>query len=256
MNGFLETVVADKRREVEALLSAERQAAPQRADAGVRDFAAAIADGGVIAELKRRSPTVESFPRGTDPLAQARIYDGHGAAAISIVTDTPRFGMTLDDVGAVRDATPLPVLVKDFVVDVAQVRAAWAAGADAVLLIARIVDEAALAELHAMADRLGVAALVECHDVDDMRKAARIGARLVGVNTRDLDTLELDALAAREVMTHRPRGALLVAESGLSTRPELDALAALGADAFLVGSALLKADDPARLLDELTGGAR
>ena len=108
MSGFLDTVVADKRLEVADLLARESAAPFARTGPDPRGFAAAVAGGGVIAELKRRSPTVEAFPRAADPLAQARVYRDHGAAAVSVVTDTPRFGMTLADVGPVRDATGLP----------------------------------------------------------------------------------------------------------------------------------------------------
>jgi len=253
MSGFLDTVLADKKRDVADLLAREAAAPFTRSGPSPRGFAAAIAGGGVIAELKRRSPTVDAFPRAADPPALAGVYAAHGACAISVVTDTPRFGMTLGDVGIIRAAADLPVLVKDFVIDAAQVRAAWAAGADAVLLIARIVDDGLLADLHAEAARLGLDALVECHDETDLDMARRLGAPLVGINSRDLDTLAMSADGLRRLITRKPDGCLMVAESGMTRRADIEELAALGADAFLIGGALLSADDPGRLLDELRG---
>ncbi len=253
MTGFLTSVVADKLREITALDAA---ALTERAGDAPRGFAAALPGGGIIAELKRKSPSVPSFPRGDDPLGQARIYEAHGAAAISIVTDTPRFGMTLADVADVRAAVGLPVIVKDFVVDPLQVRAAWAAGADCVLLIARIVDDGLLAELLALVHDLGMDALVECHDLRDLEAARDVGAPLVGVNSRDLDTLEMSRAGLRDLVARKPEGCLMVAESGLTGRADIEDLTALGADAFLIGSSLLKSDDPGRLLDELRGAER
>lgn len=256
MTGFLAAVVDDKIREIAELTAYEHSAAFTRTGSPPRGFAAAVADGGIIAELKRRSPTVASFPRGDDPLAQALTYAAHGAAAVSIVTDTPRFGMVLAEVATVRDAIALPVLVKDFLIDVVQVRAAWAAGADAVLLIARIVDDARLAELHAEAKALGLDALVECHDEADLEKARRLGAPLVGINSRDLDTLHMSAGGMERMIALKPEGCLMVAESGMTCRDDIETMAALGADAFLIGSVLLAADDPGHLLDQLRGATR
>ncbi len=252
MSGLLTTIAGEKRDLVIRLLAASP---PVRAAARgpVRGLVAAISGGGVIAEIKRRSPSVDEFPNGRDPLAQARIYAENGAAAISIVTDTPRFGMTLDDVIAVRDTVDLPVLVKDFVIDASQILIAWAAGADAILLIARMVDTDLLRHLHDEATALGLAALVECHDETDLQSAVAAGATLIGVNSRNLDTLELDLKTTRRLLNQKPTGTVMVAESGLKTRSEIEEMARLGADAFLIGSTLLKAADPGQTLRHLTG---
>ena len=252
MSGLLERIAAEKR----ALLNAGAlDAVPDRPSAvgPVRDFRAAVRGGGIIAEIKRRSPSVETFPNAADPLAQARTYAANGATAISVVTDTPRFGMTLDDATAIREAGGLPVLVKDFVIDPRQVRAAWAAGADCVLLIARLVDVPTLRTLRLAAAELGVAALIECHDEADLRAALAAGGDLLGVNSRDLDTLELDLDTTRRLLRAKPADVLMVAESGLRTRADLLEMAALGADAFLIGGTLLTAPDPGRTLRHLTG---
>jgi len=252
MSGLLTTIAAEKRDIVAGLLA---QTPPLRPEAHgpVRGFVEAVQRGGVIAEIKRRSPSVDAFPNGRDPLSLARIYQANGAAAISIVTDTPRFGMTLDDVTAVRETVGIPVLVKDFVIDAAQIRAAWAAGADAILLIARLVDGDLLRHLHDEAEALGLAALVECHDDDDLDAAVAVGATLIGINSRNLDTLELDLHTTRRLLQRHPADTIMVAESGLRNRADILDLAALGADAFLIGSTLLTAADPGLTLRHLTG---
>lgn len=252
MSGLLDVIAAEKRALLDA--GALDDAAARAADqAPVRDFAAAVRGGGIIAEVKRRSPSVEAFPNARDPLAQARVYAANGAAAISVVTDTPRFGMTLDEAGAIRRETGLPVLVKDFVIDARQLRAAWAAGADCVLLIARLVDAGRLRRLREAATELGVATLIECHDEADLHAAVTAGGDLLGVNSRDLDTLALDLDTTRRLLRAKPAGAVMVAESGLRTRADLTEMAELGADAFLIGGTLLNAPDPGRTLRLLTG---
>jgi indole-3-glycerol phosphate synthase len=252
MSGLLTTIAEEKLVLVAQLLA---NSPPVRPDArgAVRGLVSAIRGGGVIAEIKRCSPSVLEFPNGSDPLAQARIYAENGASAISIVTDTPRFGMTLDDVVAVRDTVDLPVLVKDFVIDASQIRAAWAAGADAILLIARMVGTETLRHLHEEATALGLAALVECHDEADLQSAVAAGATLIGVNSRNLDTLVLDLKTTRRLLNQKPAGTVMVAESGLKTRSEINEMAELGADAFLIGGTLLTAADPGQTLRHLTG---
>jgi indole-3-glycerol phosphate synthase len=219
-----------------------------------RDFLGALARrGAIIAEIKRRSPSVPAF-RQCGPVEDlARVYAGSGAAAISIVTDEPNFGTSLVDVARVRAAVGLPVLVKDFVLDDYQVLEARAAGADALLLIARILAPETLAHLLASARRLGMEALVECHDASDVARAAGAGASCVGVNHRDLASLAVSLAPARELFARIPAGARRVAESGIESRVAIEDLLAAGADAFLIGGALLRADDPGAKLRELAG---
>ncbi len=259
MNGFLSRVMAAKREEV-AFLAAAADAGALRAEAEarpVRDFAAALraapGDVAVIAEFKRRSPSVVEFPRGVDPAATARVYAANGAAALSVVTDEPNFGTSLADASAARAACELPLLVKDFVFDPLQVLLARAAGADALLLIARTLAPGELAGLLAAIGDAGMTALVECHDEHDVQKALTAGAPLIGVNSRDLESLDVDLDAPRRLLPLLRRRALAVAESGIRTRAEVEAMAACGADACLIGGALLQADDPAALLRELGG---
>ena len=260
MNGFMTLVLTQKTREIAVLrgglpaVADERAALTQAAqDMPVRDFAAAVAGGGIIAEIKRRSPSVDRF-RQNGPVADlARIYAEAGAAAISIVTDELNFGTSLRDVRPVRDAVDLPVLVKDFVVDHCQIVAARLAGADCLLLIARLLSREQLRDLHDHVTALGMTALVECHSEADVAAALAVGARLAGVNSRNLESLSMDTTAHARLLPRLGGHAIPVAESGIKAREDINALQELGAEAFLVGGALLSAADPGALLRLLSG---
>ncbi len=258
MSGFLSRVVAERRAETDALRGSADlgllRAAAARAPA--RDFAGALRGGNaVIAEFKRRSPSVAVFRHGGDPAALARIYAGAGAAALSVVACPRHFGSDLADAAAARRTAGLPLLVKDFIVDPLQVLAARAAGADAVLLIARVLGGDELADLLGRVRELGAEALVECHDERDVAAARAAGAVLVGVNSRDLETLAVDADAPRRLLPSAASFALAVAESGIRARADVLDLAACGASAFLVGGALLQSPDPSATLRSLRGEA-
>ena len=252
---FLAKILPGKRAEEENLGRLFTELAPQRpANVGVRDFAAAlVSSGAVIAEVKHRSPSNPSFRQFAPPARLAAAYARGGAAALSVVTDEPNFGTSLADVAAMRRACPLPVLVKDFVVGPNQVLAAWQAGADAVLLIARLLDGATLARLLSLVHQLGLQALVECHDQEDMDKSVAAGARILGINNRDLARLTTDLDNTRRLLPRVPAGLLTVSESGINRRAEIEELGAAGAGAFLVGHALLLSSDPGRKVRELTG---
>jgi len=252
---FLDRVMQEKHAEVAAkkqahpLTDVELQTAPP-----VRDFRAAIDGGGrIIAELKARTPTVDSFLHSSSLDALAQTYERNGAAAISIVTDEKNFGTSLDTVTRVRERVALPILVKDFVFDPYQVTEARAAGADALLLIARLVDGARLGGLLELVCDLGMSALVETHNEAEVETAIGAGATIVGVNNRDLDTMETSLETTRRLAAHIPGNVILVAESGIHTRSDVDMLAASGASAFLIGGSLLRAEDPGALLRDLTG---
>lgn len=253
---FLDQVVAEKLREVAAAKSARpadsllgfaRREQP-------RDFHAAVArPGAVIAELKARTPTVASF-RNTASLRElAGVYERNGAAAISIVTDPARFGTSLADVTAVRERVALPVLAKDFVIDQYQILAARAAGADAVLLIVRLLDLDRLRSLLAFASELGMSALVETHSEPEILAALAAGARIIGINNRDLDTMTVSLDTTRRLAALVPPQVVLVSESGIESRADVESLTASGARAFLVGGSLLAARDPGAALRALTG---
>lgn len=251
---FLERIRPLKEREAAALRTGFAVRPPRRQGPPPRDFAGALRGGQrLIAEVKRRSPSDPGFRQDAAVDRLAAVYERSGAAAVSIVTDGPNFGTSLDDVPALRAASSLPVLAKDFVLDEAQVRAAWAAGADAVLLIARFVTPRLLARLLACVRGLGLGSLVECHDGADVRAALDAGAAVVGLNNRDLDALTTDVGLTARLLPLLPPTVVRVAESGIDARAQVVDLAGRGADAFLVGHALLKHRDPGRKLRQLLG---
>jgi indole-3-glycerol phosphate synthase len=205
----------------------------------------------VIAECKRRSPSRGILRLEYDASAHARAYEAAGAAAISVLTEPTFFDGAPDHLRAVRDAVSVPLLRKDFIVTEYQVFEAAALGADAVLLIVGALEDAALARLLATAHELGLAALVEVYDLEELRRALDAGARIVGVNSRNLRTLEVDAAVLEAVASELPRTAVSVAESGIRSRQDIDRLVGLGYDAFLVGERLITQPDPGLALTEL-----
>jgi indole-3-glycerol phosphate synthase len=253
---YLERLVAstrgrieDARRGVEDLAGRSASAPP------VRSFAEAL--GGdeiaIVAEIKRASPRKGPLDLGLDAAATAAAYAHRGAAALSVLTEPDYFKGTLADLAAARGAG-LPVLRKDFILDAVQLLEARAAGADAVLLIVRILDEA-LGDLHAETLALGMDALVEVHDEVELQRAVDIGAQLIGVNHRDLATFEVDPERTAKLAPLVPEGAILVSLSGVATRAEVEELQAQGADAVLVGESLVTAPDPAAKVRALLGRA-
>jgi indole-3-glycerol phosphate synthase len=254
--GFLETIVDQKRAEVAAKMTTRPLAVLERAaaDQPVRDFQAAISGGGrVIAELKARTPSIPSFAQSGSLHDLALTYAECGAAAISIVVDERNFGTSLEDVSIVRERVELPVLAKEFVFDPYQILEARAYGADAILLIARMLDWNALTALLDLVHQLGMSALVETHNENEMKTALQARAPIVGINNRDLDTMSISLDTTRRVARLVPADTILVAESGIKTRSDIEDLAAHGAGAFLVGTSLLAATDPAAKLKELLG---
>lgn len=222
-----------------------------------RDFAAALARPGlsIIAEIKRRSPSRGPLVESLDPAELARAYEAGGAAALSVLTDREFFGGSEQDLMAARSAVCLPVLRKDFTIDEYQIYEARAIGADAILLIARILDDAQLRDLNAIAAAVGLAALVETHVAAEVDRALAAGATIIGVNSRDLDTFEVRLDAA---LALRPRigAAIAVAESGVHTAEDVCRVRAAGFDATLVGESLVRSGDPRTKLAELLAGAK
>jgi indole-3-glycerol phosphate synthase len=208
-----------------------------------------------IAEFKRRSPSAGWIREGAEPADIARLYAAAGAAALSILTDGPFFGGSLEDLVAARAAVSLPLLRKDFVVDAYQVAEARAAGADAILLIVAALSDGEIASLLEAAARYGVEALVEAHDADEARRAVAAGARIVGINNRDLKTFTVDRELAIRLREQIPPDRVLVAESGIRDAADVARLAAAGVDAMLVGEALMRAPDPGAALRALLGRA-
>lgn len=221
-----------------------------------RDFGAALRGDGtmrLVAELKRRSPSKGELAADLDPVGVAKAYESGGAAALSVLTDSVYFGGSVADLQDAREATSLPVLRKDFTIDEIQVYEARAIGADALLLIvAAIPDDALLADLHSLACDLGMAVLVEAHDAAEIERALGADARIVGVNNRDLGTFAEDLGTSARLARAIPGRALAVAESAIRTRDDAARMGKAGFDAVLVGEALVRADDPAALVQELT----
>lgn len=254
---FLERVTAARRADAErrgaegALESAKTAAA---AAGPPRDFRGALAGSGLalIAEVKRASPSVGPI-RDVDPVAQARAYERGGATALSVLTEPEHFRGSLDDLRAARDATRLPVLRKDFLCAPLHLWEARAAGADAALLIVAALEQTELVALMDLAETLAMTALVEVHSETELERALAAGARVIGINTRNLLTLEVDPGVVKQVRPLVPEGVVVVAESGVRTRADVEALEALGVDAVLVGEALMRADDPERAVRALLG---
>jgi indole-3-glycerol phosphate synthase len=255
----LEEILAAKRDEVTMLhRPATRDLLRRTALAAPppRDFAASLrrADGrlAVIGEVKRRSPSKGELAPDLDPARTAKAYEAGGAAAISVLTDRVFFDGSVDDLRAARGACELPVLRKDFTIDEVQVFESRAIGADALLLVvAAVPDDALLADLHALASELGLAALVEAHDAAEIERALGIGATLVGVNSRDLATFREDLDGAAELASCVPARVVAIAESSVRSADDARRMAAAGYDAVLVGEALVRAAEPEHLLREM-----
>jgi indole-3-glycerol phosphate synthase len=208
----------------------------------------------VIAEFKRRSPSAGEISATATVAEQVAAYERGGAAALSVLTDSMHFGGSLEDLSSAREACGLPILRKDFIVDPYQLYEAAVYGADAVLLIVRVLDDGELRRLYEEAHRLDLDCLVEVHDAGELERALRVDADVIGINNRNLDAGVVDVATTYELMPDVPAGKTVVAESGISTRAEMDELERVGVDAVLIGEALMGAADPEALARELTGG--
>jgi len=258
---LLRTIVAaterivDVRRSRESMASLEHRAAAA-APRGLQ-FESALGTAGrvnVIAECKRRSPSRGVLAAAYDPVAIARHYESGGAAAISVLTEPTFFDGSLAHLAAVRAAVDIPLLRKDFIVDEYQLFEARAAGADAILLIVAALDQRALQRLQTRAWELGLAALVEVHNEEELDRAVESGARLIGVNNRNLRTLGVDVEASYRLAARIPAQAIGVSESGLQSRADLEKLSAAGYRAFLIGERFMTASDPTQAMRSLIGG--
>ena len=210
----------------------------------------------VIAEVKRSSPSKGALATIADPASLAEQYENAGASVISVLTESRRFGGSLADLDAVRSRVNIPVLRKDFMVDEYQFFEARAHGADVVLLIVAALSKSQLTDFHQLAEGLGMRALVEVHTHDELERALEISPRIVGINSRNLKTLDVDAKAFAELLPLIPTDVVRVAESGISTRAEVEFAQNNGATAILVGEALVRAANPELAMRELLGGDR
>ena len=233
----------------------ERQAARAQP---VKPFAAALTAEAVavIGEVKRRSPSSGAIREQADAVELARAYADAGAAAISVLTEPERFGGSIEDLLRVARQVGLPTLRKDFIVDPIQVYEARAVGAAAVLLIVRALDDALLTSLSELAHGLGLATLVEVHNESELARALAVRPSMIGVNARDLETLAITPGVVDQLLPMVPAGLPAVAESGIRTRSDVERVAAAGADAILVGTAVAGSGDPGGALRELVGVTR
>jgi indole-3-glycerol phosphate synthase len=218
-----------------------------------RDFAAALAQRrpAIIAEIKKASPSKGVLAEQFDPVSLARAYEQGGAAALSVLTDEKHFQGSLSDLESARNAADLAVLRKDFTIDPYHVQEAAAHGADAILLIAAILTEREMRDFRELAEHYRMAALVEVHEAEELERAVASGARMIGVNNRNLHTFEVNLQTALRLAEKIPAGAIKVAESGIHSAKDIQRLTAAGYDAFLVGEHLMKSGDPTNALRAL-----
>ncbi|TES83336.1 MAG: indole-3-glycerol phosphate synthase TrpC [Dehalococcoidia bacterium] len=255
---FLDKIVAEKRKELEQRQKAvplpRLEAAIEQKPALV-DLAAALSADGIslIAEVKRASPSKGALNPDLDAVELARTYARSGAAAVSVLTEERYFKGSGQDLEAVKNALPhIPILCKDFILDPYQLFEARAWGADAILLIVAILDYVTLQHLVAESHRLGMNCLLEVHNEAELKRALKCDARLIGINNRNLDTLEVDLSVTKKLRPHIPPGRIVVSESGIKGRDDIEKLKAWGVDAVLIGEALVTADDiPARIKELL-----
>jgi indole-3-glycerol phosphate synthase len=248
----LATIVEQKKIELQVREAGIEERA-ERSIAERRDFLEALTSRApaVIAEIKKASPSRGVLAADFDAAAIAREYQRGGAAALSVLTDEKHFQGSLSDLGAARAAVRLPALRKDFTIDAYHVHQAAAYGADAILLIAAILSERQMRDFRELAERYHMAALVEVHDEDELGPAVESGARIIGVNNRDLRTFEVSLDTSLRLAARIPDGVVRVAESGIHSAAEVVRLRAGGYRAFLVGEHLMKSGDPAAALEAL-----
>jgi indole-3-glycerol phosphate synthase len=259
MSNILERIVAAKRTEIEqrrSTVSAADLETRLASAPGVRDFRAALVKGpglGIIAEVKKASPSAGVLREDFDPVAIARIYEANGANAVSVLTDEPFFQGKLAYLSAIRAANDVPVLRKDFILDRYQLLEARVAGADAVLLIAEILGPRDLPELLRQTHELGMQALVELYDPENLPRVADAGARIIGVNNRNLRTFVTRLEHTLDLLPRMPPGACVVSESGIATWAAMERLETAGVHAVLIGETFMRAGDIGAKLRELRG---
>lgn len=259
MSTILDKIVATKWQEIAAAKAARPEAEVRAAAEKMppaRDFFAALAAPGpirLIAEVKKASPSAGIIRADFDPVAIAKTYEAHGASCISVLTDEQYFQGDLQYLRDVREAVRLPVLRKDFILDEYQLYEARAAGADAVLLIAECLDDASLRKLFQTALELGMTPLVELYDVENLPRVFDAGAKLIGVNNRDLRTFKVDLHHTIRLRERVPDECVLVGESGIRSREDVLLLQEAGVDAMLVGEQLMRQSDIGAAVEELLG---
>jgi indole-3-glycerol phosphate synthase len=259
MHSRLKEILAEKRKEVDRLKKKGISTPGEDDLPPARDFRAAISvpdEIGLIAEIKFASPSAGTIREKTDPFTIGRMYEEAGASAISLLTDKKFFQGELENLPPLKRAISLPILRKDFIIDEIQVRESSFWGADAILLIARILSGQQLKRLLDISHELGLSALTEVHDKDDLQKAIECGAEIIGINNRDLDTFKVDIRTTIELAAKVPDRYILVSESGISKNEDIQSLKGRGIQAILVGSALMRSDDIAGKTKELVDAGK
>lgn len=259
---LLDEIIENKKRKVtlikdhfnsKALCQLAKKLAP------ARDFKAAFKTDkfNLIAEIKKASPSAGLIREDFEPRALAKTYEENGAAAISVLTDEKYFQGKMDYLREAKEPTTIPVLCKDFIIDELQICEARIAGADAVLLILRILKNDELKKLLAAARDMGLQALVETHNAEEVERALKSGAEIIGINNRDLDSLKIDLKTTIDLMAKYPelKKRVVITESGIKTRQDVDKLKAAGVNGALVGEILMKSKDIPAKIDELFGNA-
>lgn len=257
MHSILQKIIADKKEEVRQLrkmgVTPERFGEPPER----RDFIAPLTVDeklGIVAEVKKASPSKGVIRQDFDPEIIARSYKNAGADCISVLTDENYFQGSLQYLITVRETVGLPVLRKDFIIDIVQVEETAACGADAMLLIAAVLDDVQLGDLYQAAGELGLQTLIEIHDHRELERVMRYEPVLIGINNRDLGTFKTDIVVTLELIKAIPRNIPVVSESGIHSPEQARELRKAGVSALLVGESLMRQDDPATLLQSLAGG--
>jgi len=254
MNKILQTIIEQKRAEVRALRDMKSALSGAERSAPARPFAAALdrrPELAVIAEVKKASPSKGLIKADFDPVKTASVYEEGGAAAISVLTDEKFFQGSVDYLKSVRENTTLPVLRKDFVIDILQVQQTALINADAMLLIAAALDGSQLKDLYQAAGELGIEVLTEIHNTRELDGVMKLEPAVIGVNNRDLDTFVTDVSVTLELIKHIPKDVAVVSESGIKDETQASKLASSGVRALLVGESLMRADDTAALIRKL-----
>ncbi len=253
---ILDEIIAYKKKEVEAL---KKRRPIREKDIKIRPshdvFSRALVKPdriSIIAEIKRASPSAGVIRSSFEPERIANIYEKNGASAISVLTERRFFNGDIDYLPLIKKAVDLPVLRKDFIIDPYQIYESNIYGADALLLIATALSFNILKDLLELTNKLGMEALIEVHNKDDLKKAVSAGANVIGINNRDLKTLKVDLNTSLELINHIPEGKVVVAESGINTKEELLTLKKAGFNAALIGTSLMRAEDIGEKLKEFT----
>lgn len=241
---ILDKIIAQKRKELVDLINLPLLKEVEKPVPTFKERVASSSNMSIIAEIKRASPSKGAIDLTVDPIEQAKTYEKNGAAAISVLTDVTFFNGSLNDLHAVRKAVDLPVLCKDFIIDTLQIDHARAAGATIILLIVAALDDEKLKELYDYATNLGLEVLVEVHDEAEMERALAIQPEIIGINNRNLKTFEVNLATTEKLASYITNpNTILISESGMRVRQDVERVGKVGAEAILVGETLMRSDD-------------